>query len=115
MIDQLQMGDKLPSLVERIVASYKSDNRTHHIDRVYLPSRREITDVLELLLELVYPGYYGRQNLTTHNVAYHVGELLPKIGQKLFRQVYHCLCYGEELAGRLNGNPKPCDQKARQL
>jgi serine O-acetyltransferase len=115
MMDQLQMGEKLPSLVQRIVESYKADKRTHHIDRVYLPSRREIIDIIELLLELTYPGYYGRQNLTTHNVAYHVGELLPKIGQKLFRQIYHCLCYGEELAGDGQEGPTACDAKARDL
>lgn len=115
MTDQFQMGDKLPSLVERIVASYKADNRTHHIDRVYLPSRREIVEIVELLLELAYPGYYGRQNLSSHNVSYHVGELLPKIGQKLFRQIYHCLCYGEELSGNGRGGAKSCGAEARRL
>jgi len=115
MIEQFQMGDRLPSLVERIVESYKADARTRHIDRAYLPSRREITDIIELLLELAYPGYYGRQNLTLHNVSFHVGELLPRIGQKLFRQIYHCLCYGEELAGNGRGGPKACDARAREL
>lgn len=115
MTDQFEMGDRLPTLVEKIVASYRADDRTHHIDRIYLPSRREIVEILERMLELVFPGYYGRQNLTTHNVAYHVGELLPKIGQKLFRQIYHCLCYGEELAGRIRETSRPCDRKAQQL
>ncbi len=115
MVDQLQLGDALPALVSRIVASYKADGRTHHIDRVYLPSRREIVEVTEMLLELVYPGYYGRQNLTSHNITYHVGELLPKIGNRLFRQIYHCLCYGEEIAGRTGEPSCPCDQRARRL
>ncbi len=115
MIDQFPLGDRLPGLVDRIVASYKDDPRTHHIDRFYLPNRTEIVEIIELLLEVAFPGYYGRQNLTTHNVAYHVGELLPKLGQKLFRQVYHCLCYGEELKGRVNGESRPCDKKAQRL
>lgn len=112
MMDQFQMGDELPALVQRIVASYKGDARTHHIDRVYLPSRREITDIVELLLEVAFPGYYGRQNLTTHNVSYHVGELLPKLGQKLYRQIHHCLCYSGELAGETRTDAKSCDARA---
>ena len=33
---------------------------------------------MKLLLELFYPGFFGRQDLTQHNVAYHVGELLGR-------------------------------------
>jgi serine O-acetyltransferase len=115
MVDQFQLGDRLPVLVERILNSYQSDKRTHHIDRVHLPSRREIIEIIEFMLELVYPGYYGRQSLTTHNIAYHVGELLPKIGQKLFRQIHHCLCYGDELSGQPGTHARECDDKARRL
>ena len=35
------------------------------------------------MLELIYPGYFGRQNLSSLNISYHVGELLPKIGERL--------------------------------
>jgi len=115
MPDRFSFNDRLPSLVERIVESYRSDPRTHHIDRVYLPDRREIIAIIELLLELVFPGYYGRQNLTSHNVAYHVGELLPKVGEKLYRQIYHCLCYREETAGRLPNGPDGYREEARNL
>jgi len=80
---EFEIGARLPDLVEGLAASYRSDPRTHHIDRRFLPSRQEIIEIVQLLLELVYPGYYGRQDLTSHNVSYHVGELLPKLGQQL--------------------------------
>ena len=94
---EFQIGPQLSELVERMVGSYKGDPRTHRIDKPLLPSRQEIEEVVQLLLELVYPGYHGRQDLTSHNVAYHVGELLPRVGQKLFRQIYQCLCYQHEM------------------
>ena len=81
MLAKFRIGDKLPDLVEKIVASYSSDERTRHIDRVFLPNRAEIVEIIRLLLELGYPGYYGRQNLNRSNVKFHVGELLPKIGE----------------------------------
>ena len=83
MKDTFGLEDHLPGLVERIVASYNSDERTHHIDKQFLPSRTRIVEALQILLELLYPGYWGRQHLTSNNVSYHVGELLPRIGEIL--------------------------------
>ena len=110
-----EIGDRLSGLVDEIVASYDSDERTRHIDRGFLPSRAEIVEIVQLLLELAYPGHYGRQNLNRHNVKFHVGELLPKIGEKLFEQILQCLCYQEELEGRTEQGTAPCDKNARRI
>ena len=64
MVDTFKVGEQLPALVDRIVASYKSDERTHYLNRTYLPSRQETIEIVQLLLELAYPGYHGRQRLT---------------------------------------------------
>ncbi|NLX22171.1 MAG: serine acetyltransferase [Phycisphaerae bacterium] len=115
MSTSFEIGEHLPALVDKMVESYYSDERTRHIDRTFLPSRAEVVEIIQLMLELAYPGHYGRQNLTRHNVQYHVGELLPKLGQKLFRQIDQALCYQEELNGRATSGRRPCDGKARQL
>jgi serine O-acetyltransferase len=91
-----QIGEKLPALVDGIVASYQADDRTHHIDKPYLPARAEIIETIELLLELIYPGYFGRQNLSSMNISYHVGELLPKIGERLNHEIFQALCHQAE-------------------
>jgi serine O-acetyltransferase len=115
MTEEFSIGPKLPELVDRIVASYRSDERTQRIDRHHLPSRARIIELTELLLELVYPGYFGRQDLNTHNVGFHVGELLPRVGNLLFDQIYQCLCYQDEAEGKTGGDRTPCDRKARRL
>jgi serine O-acetyltransferase len=113
MPSRFQIGDELPPLVDTIVASYNADERTRHIDREYLPSRREIVEIIHLLMELAYPGYYGRQNLHQHNVKFHVGELLPKVGERLFEQVHQALCHQSEAEGK--GRQAPCDKQARRV
>src|SRR4029078_9468984 len=50
-----------------------------------------------------------------HNVKYHVGELLPKIGDLLFEQIHQALCYQEEIEGRTNSEKSPCDKKGRRI
>ncbi len=109
------IGPKLGDLVEQIVASYESDGRTQHIDRVYVPSRAEIIQLVENLLELLYPGFIGRQHLTEHNVAFHVGDLLPRIGEITFKQIYLCMCYMAESADPEGHREEACSEEARRM
>ena len=113
--ESFEFGEKLPDLVERIVASYHSDPRTHHINRAYLPARAQIIRTIELLLELLYPGYFGRQHLTDHNISYHVGELLPKIGEQLQIEIYQALCHQQEIEGKDRGDRSACAERAHQI
>ena len=115
MFTTFQIDEQLPAMVDRIVDSYDRLERTRHIDRIYLPSRSEAVEIIEMLLELAYPGYHGRQGLTHHNVRFHVGELLPKIGEKLFQQVDQALCYQAEVDQSVKPGERPCAEKARQI
>ncbi len=90
------LGEALPKLVARIVQSYNADGRTQHIDREFLPSRKIIIEVCNLLLELTYPGYIGRRGLTRHNISFHVGELLPRLWELLAGEITQCLCQERE-------------------
>ncbi len=90
-----EIGDKLPELVDSIVGSYNDDPRTRHIGRRFFPSNTEITHLIEKLLELVYPGFIGRQDLNDFNIGYHVGELLPRVGHLAYRQIYRSLVHDE--------------------
>lgn len=114
MPEMFDYGEELPALVERLVSSYRSDERTHHIGRVRLPSQRRIVEATQLLIELLYPGYVGRQNLTWHNVPYHVGELLPRVAETLGREILDALCHERESAGGPGGNDA-CEAKARDV
>ncbi|TWT43641.1 Serine acetyltransferase [Phycisphaerae bacterium RAS1] len=90
------LGKDLPTLVQRIVSSYHSEPRIQHIDREHLPARAAIVNVCDLLLELTYPGFVGRRGLTQHNIAFHVGELLPKLYELLVEQIAACLRHESE-------------------
>lgn len=108
------IGPNLNELVDKIVDSYRSDGRTQHIDRAYVPSRAEIIQLVEQLLELLYPGFIGRQHLTEHNVAFHVGDLVPRIGEVTFKQIYLCMCYMAESADPNTPPAESCSDEARQ-
>lgn len=86
----------LPSLVDAMLESYRGDPRGHHINKKFLPSRDEIIRCVQMLLQLFYPGYYGRQDLTDETIRFHVGCLLTELRATLARQIELCLCHQAE-------------------
>jgi serine O-acetyltransferase len=72
--------------VAAVVASDLSEPRTRHIDAGTLPNRDTVIEVVKLLRELLFPGYFGRQLLTSSTLEYHVEELLRAIDTRLFEQ-----------------------------
>ena len=115
MPEDFIIGAKLGELVDRIVKSYDVDERTQHIDRLYLPARSEIVQLVRDLLELLFPGFIGRQHLTRHNVAFHVGDLLPRISEAAYRQIYLCMCYVDETKHPAGEDHPPSGDRARQV
>ena len=59
----------LHGIVDALLASYRADARGHHINKRFLPSREEIDrDHPICLLQLFYPGYFGRQDLSDEDL-----------------------------------------------
>ena len=56
-----------------------------------MPSRDEIYSLCDKLFELVYPGFFGRQDLSLDNIANHIRNELEDISNLLYRQVFQCL------------------------
>jgi serine O-acetyltransferase len=102
----------LERLVQGMLDSYKSDARGQHINRRFLPARDEILEIVQILLQVFYPGYVGRQDLTDENLAFHVGTLLSRLREKLLRQIETCLSFAAENAGDAS---LPCAEEARRV
>lgn len=102
--------DDLGGLVDAMLVSYRSDPRGHHVGKRFLPSRDEILEITGLLLELFYPGYFGRQDLDDDNVADHLASLLATLREKLSRQIELCMCFEAEVAGK---GDAVCSKEAR--
>jgi serine O-acetyltransferase len=58
-----------------------------------LPSRSIITEIVEELRSVLFPGYYGISELDIENMKYHVGATLDKIRRRLEEQVKRGLCF----------------------
>jgi serine O-acetyltransferase len=88
--------DVLERLSGELLESYLGDERARRLARRYLPSREAIAEILKSVLDLMYPGYFGRRDLNEDNLAAHIDQSLAQLKPKLEREVEHCLCYGRE-------------------
>jgi serine O-acetyltransferase len=78
-------------LVAAIVASDLGEPRTRHIDAGSLPNRSKVIELVTQLRELLFPGYFGRQHLTSSTLEYHVEEQLRAIDSGLFEQARNAI------------------------
>jgi serine O-acetyltransferase len=107
-------GPSLDELVHRIVDSYHGDRRTQHLDSAFLPSRSRTIEAIELLRQLMFPGFFDTQRLTSQHIHYHAGELLGRVRDVLYEQLRQALRYDEtRTQGKAKGDAcDTCDAQA---
>lgn len=106
----------LDALIERLVESYQSDDRTHHLDATFLPSQARTIEILGLLRQLIFPGFFDEERLSTQTVRFHVGDLLMRLRDMLYEQIRQALRYEENRQGAGQGDLcEHCDKAAAQL
>jgi serine O-acetyltransferase len=85
------LKETLPEITEALVATYTECSRTSHLGHRPLPSREVAAEILCDLMDILYPGYWRRQNLHLGNVEYHVGDLIDGLHDKLTQQITRAL------------------------
>lgn len=86
-------GKYLDDLVTRICATYQDTKGINHIEGHNLPRQQEILDVLDKLMEVVFPGFSGMGNFSIKTIAYNIGDLLTNIYCELVGQVVRSFQY----------------------
>jgi serine O-acetyltransferase len=84
---------KLEELVSQIAGTYQGDVGINFIDAANLPVRDKILEILDLLFELLFPGYTGKRAVTKTNVNFVVIDILCHIYTELSTQIEKALKY----------------------
>jgi serine O-acetyltransferase len=63
----------------------------------------------------MYPGYFGRRDLSADNLRAHVAQSLAALAPKLEREMEHCLCYGRERETERLAEFGECAPRAHEL
>jgi serine O-acetyltransferase len=84
---------KIENLVEEILQTYQGDLGINFIDASNLPVRGKILEILELLFEVLFPGYTGKKIVTKSNVNFIVGDILCQLYSELSEQIERAYRY----------------------
>ncbi|MEX0937038.1 MAG: serine acetyltransferase [Pirellulales bacterium] len=90
MASDFRLKEQLPQLTDRIVATY-DEVGLNHLGHCPLPSYDVIVAACDELKEILYPGYRRREGLHRGNIAYHVGDLIDRLHDRLTTQIGRAL------------------------
>jgi serine O-acetyltransferase len=102
-------GD-ISKLTDALMNSYDAQSSTAYVGSNYLPNRDTIIDLCAVLRELLFPGFFGRQNLTSTDLTFHVHSLLTRLRDMLFDQVRRAIRHQHQRGGK--GDCPDCDSTA---
>jgi serine O-acetyltransferase len=86
-------GEKIENLVCQLTRTYRDDTGINFIDASNLPVRDKIVHILDLLNEVLFPGYTGKRTITKSNLNFIVGDILWQICAELSEQIERAFQY----------------------
>src|SRR5262245_18363614 len=114
MATDIRLKEALPEITDAIVATYTECSRTSHLGHKPLPNRESVVEIVTDLMDILYPGYWRRQNLHLGNVEYHVGDLIDGLHDKLTTQIARALRHEQDCGGADAHLPADLEALAQQ-
>jgi serine O-acetyltransferase len=92
---EITLGNKyekdIRALVAEIVTSCRDDDVATHIDEPLIPDLTEIKKLVTNIEDLLFPGYFGEQELSHSTLDFHIGNEVKSIFDKLSLQISRSL------------------------
>lgn len=79
-----------------------------HRDGNPIPSNKVLGEIIELIREIIFPGYYGEYNVHSQTLKFHIGVNVEKLYHLLAKQILAGLCFF--YAGK-----EPCIEECQKL
>ncbi|MDR1031340.1 MAG: serine acetyltransferase [Treponema sp.] len=89
----------LKYLTDILIKSYEEHAEIIKVDSIHLLNRQRIVDMLETLRHLVFPGYFGKKNISLLSVEYHAGDMLEEVQHALSKETVRALHYSPHYSG----------------
>ena len=100
MREHLRKRGEVRNIARAVLDTYgRLEPKLQHLDLVPLPDKTSVIQILDDILEVIYPGYYGEKHLEESNIDYHIGDLLDSIYTRLSEEIYRSVRPACELSG----------------
>ena len=102
---------RVRAVVEEMVRSCENENTVDHVGAALIPSKDEIIRILSILQDILFPGYFGRQELTHATLEYHLGFEMMTLFELLSAQISRSIRHE---CRRMDNLCVKCVQKGRE-
>ncbi|MBQ9148053.1 MAG: serine acetyltransferase [Oscillospiraceae bacterium] len=93
-----KIEERIEGVVDAILEDYKNNRDIDKIDLFSHPDKAVITDMIQKLLRIVYPGFYRDKSYRFYNVKHNLSMLIEDVMYNLNRQVILMLqAHGAEM------------------
>lgn len=75
----MNRDSRLAQAIDGVLSSYQRHGHINHLEATALPSRSRVAQLLDDLLDLVFPGYFGEANLDELTSRYVIGERCARV------------------------------------
>jgi serine O-acetyltransferase len=83
--------NRLKAIIEQILDTYKDDQGINHIEGANLPSREAVEEIIVDLLNVVFPGYYEKLEISRKEVSLYIWERIVSTYHNLSREIIKSL------------------------
>lgn len=85
--------NKLPGVVDEIVKDIGKENSPDHVGHPMVPSNESMREIIEIIETVLYPGYFGEQEIEKSNIDFYLGNQINRLYKILSRQISKCLMH----------------------
>ena len=104
MEQHLKKRNQIPAITREVLKTFGVlQPKLEHFAATPLPDKSSVIQIVDELLEVFYPGYFGRKYLETSNVEHHIGDLMDSVYARLAVEIYRSVRPNCERPGN------PCD------
>ncbi len=108
--------DFVAPLVERICSTYADQKGVNHSEGFNLPREKEVLKILDEILEMIFPGFGGRESYSHGALRFAVSELVAQCYTKLRDMIRRSFRYSCGLRHKDDCDcPTRADMAARKL
>lgn len=84
---------QIPRVVDSVVDSCYNRECFDHVDAAVIPSRESMIGIIDLVKDILFPGYFGEQTLDRDNLRYHIGSEITKLFEQLSEQISNSIIH----------------------
>src|ERR1044071_7492961 len=89
MYEHLKKRDQVRQITSEVLQTFGALHpKLEHLAPTPLPDKASVIQILDGLLEVIYPGYFGRKYVESANLEYHIGDLIDSIYARLTQEIY---------------------------